>query len=247
MDTGNFSLTFLGTGSGGHLAMGSAAACIEREGLPWLLIDCGPGTLSAYDKQYQTLPSALFMTHCHMDHIADLEILTVRAKLQNLPPIPIYVPLSLITTLHQRLATYPGSMAEGDHNFWSSFQLIPVTDTFYHDSHRFACYATRHHAPNSSFALHLPGILFYTGDTRPIPEVLSHCCGAEEVIFHDCGVFSNPSHTGLDDLEREYPASLRQRFTLYHYADEKSAQTIEKAGYRVARPGRVFPLRGCHE
>lgn len=244
MEDYNFSLFFLGTGSGGHLAMGSASACFEINQAPALLIDCGPGTLSAYQQRYDSLPEALFISHCHMDHIADLEILTVRAKLQGRPPIPIYVPVTILPTLHQRLATYPGSMAEGNHNFWSSFQLIPVTDEFYHQGHRFHCYATRHHAPNSSFALHLPGIFFYTGDTRPIPEILSHCCGAEEVILHDCGTHSNPSHTGLNDLDREYAAELTRRFVLYHYADETAAVTLEQAGYQVARPGSSIPLKG---
>lgn len=238
----DFSLTFLGTGSGGHLEMGSAAACIEINNTPSLLIDCGPGTLSAFHAQYQALPSALFISHCHMDHIADLEILTVRATLANASPIPLYVPLSIISTLHQRLATYPGTMAEGGHNFWSAFQLIPVTDQFLHAGCQYRCYPTRHHAPGSSYSLHLPGHFFYSGDTRPIPEIVNHYCTANEKIFHDCGVIANPSHTGLDDLKREYSASVLERFCLYHYASATAAEELEQHGWQVARPGQTFSV-----
>ena len=235
-------LFFHGTGSGGHLALGSAAATIERNGQPLLLIDCGPGTLASFVQRYQQLPAAIFMTHAHMDHIADLEILTVRARLANLPPIPMFVPLNIITTLHQRLATYPGSMAEGNHNFWQSFQLLPVSDHFIWQQLHWQVYPTRHHAPGSSYALHLPGVLFYSGDTRPIPELIAHHVQGNEPIFHDCGLQANPSHTGLDDLAREYPEAVRQRLVLYHYADQSAGDALAQAGYRVARPGDYFTL-----
>lgn len=242
-ESNNYAFFFFGTGSGSDLSNGASAACLEKDGQPFLLIDCGPGTLNAYAQRYQgALPRAIFITHAHMDHIADLEILTVRARLANLPPIPIYVPISLIKVLHDRLATYPGSMAEGDHDFWQSFQLRPVSDQFIMESETFQVHATRHHAPYSSFALQIPGCFFYTGDTRPIPEILQHRCQVNEVIFHDCGLIPNPSHTGLEDLEREYREDIRSRFILYHYANESVAVQVEQAGYKVARPGDLFAL-----
>ncbi len=240
----NYSLYFTGTGSGGNLAPGSSAACFEVNRQPVLLIDCGPGTLNAFAHRYEnTLPPAIFITHGHLDHIADLEILTVRAKLAGAAPIPLYVPVSLIPVLHHRLATYPGTMAEGDHDFWQSFQLRPVSDRFLCAGLQFSIHATRHHAPGSSFALQLPGIFFYTGDTRPVPELLHHHSEPTEVIFHDCGLIANPSHTGVDDLEREYRSDLRQRMVLYHYADATAANTIRQQGYRVADPGEAFVLK----
>lgn len=241
-DRPEYSLSFLGTGSGGNLSVGAAAATLEKNGLPLLLIDCGPGTLNAYAERYQGLPDAVFITHTHMDHIADLEILTVRARLAEAAPIPLFVPVGLIGVLHQRLATYPGSMAEGDHDFWQSFQLRPVSDHFTLGQDTFRLYPTRHHAPGSSYALHLPGCFFYSGDTRPVPELIHHVCQASDVIFHDCGVVPNPSHTGLNDLAREYRADICQRLILYHYADEQAALKLSEAGYQVARPGDRFGL-----
>jgi len=242
-NSGSYTLFFTGTGSGGNLSVGSSAACIEKDSKPLLLIDCGPGTLNAYAERYQgQLPSAIFITHAHLDHIADLEILTVRARLNGAPPIPLFVPVALIPLLHQRLASYPGQMAEGDHDFWQSFQLRPVSDQFRFDGEDFYIYPTRHHAPGSSYALHLPGRLIYTGDTRPVPELLHHLPDAGEPIFHDCGLFANPSHTGLDDLAREYRDDIRARLVLYHYADANAAAELKNAGYQVATPGSVWSL-----
>ena len=53
---------------------------------------------------------------------------------------------------------------------------------------------------------------------------------------------ANPSHTGLDDLEREYGAAIRARLVLYHYADEPAAAQLREGGYTVATPGAVYPL-----
>lgn len=241
--TAQYSLNFHGCGSGGQLSVGSSAATLEKDGQPVLLIDCGPGTLHSYQQQYKQLPSAIFITHCHLDHIADLEILSVRARLSHAPAIPLFAPLNIITTLHQRLASYPefGSMAEGQHNFWQSFQLIPVSDEFYWQELHFKLYPTRHHAPGSSYALHLPGVFFYSGDTRPIPEILHHKLSGQEVIFHDCGVEANPSHTGLSDLS-VYQASVQKQLVLYHYADQAAAETLQAAGFRIAQPNDNIQL-----
>lgn len=242
LNSGQYGLRFLGTGSGGELSMGCSAAVLEHQNTPLLLIDCGPGTLNAWSRHYSGLPPAIFITHGHLDHIADLEILTVRARLAGIAPVPLYVPVNLIGLLHQRLATYPGTMAEGGHDFWQSFQLLPVTEQFELAGLRFTLHPTRHHAPGFSFALQVAGLFFYSGDTRPVPEILHHALSGGETLFHDCGLVPNPSHTGLSDLEREYEDSIRRRLVLYHYANEQAAVQMESAGYRVARPGDHFPL-----
>lgn len=238
-----YALYFTGSGSGGNLSVGASAAVIERNEQPLLLIDCGPGTLNAFTERYQgALPSAIFITHGHLDHIADLEILTIRARLKNTAPIPLYVPVALIPLLHQRLATYPGQMAEGDHDFWQSFQLHPVTDRFICAGEEFHIHPTRHHAPGSSYALQFPGYLFYSGDTRPIPELLHHVSLRSEIIFHDCGLHANPSHTGLEDLAREYRDDIRARLVLYHYDDADAGNALKQAGYDIAEPGKCFRI-----
>jgi ribonuclease BN (tRNA processing enzyme) len=82
----------------------------------------------------------------------------------------------------------------------------------------------------------------WTGDTRPIPEMLGAYAANDELVAHDCALVANPSHTGIDDVEREYAMELRQRLMLYHYASEADAREMERRGLRVARRGEVVAL-----
>ena len=100
----------------------------------------------------------------------------------------------------------------------------------------------RHHLPDTAFALRLPGSLVWTGDTRPVPEMLAKFAGAGEIVAHDCALQGNPSHSGLDDLEREYPAGLLSRCVLYHYASPADGAAMRDRGHRVARAGDVLAL-----
>ena len=88
--------------------------------------------------------------------------------------------------------------------------------------------------------MQLQGYIFYSGDTRPIPELLHHISLRSEVIFHDCGLHSNPSHTGLEDLTREYRDDVRSRCVLYHYDDANAGEALKAAGYDIAKPGKCF-------
>ena len=101
---------------------------------------------------------------------------------------------------------------------------------------------SRHHWPRTAFGLRLRGSLVWSGDTRPIPEVLAAVADADELIAHDCGLLGNPSHSGIDDLEREYAPALLARCVLYHYASEADGEALRARGRRVARPGESFAL-----
>ena len=72
-----WSLRLLGVGNASAVELGSAMATIERDGAPWLTIDCGGEGLTAYEATYGDTPSALYMTHAHLDHVAGFERLFV--------------------------------------------------------------------------------------------------------------------------------------------------------------------------
>jgi hypothetical protein len=59
-------------------------------------------------------------------------------------------------------------------------------------------------------------------------------------------LLGNPSHTGVEDIEREYPADLRTRLLLYHYCGEADAQALRERGFRVAEPDGRYPLLAPH-
>lgn len=241
----SLSARFLGVGNAGNRALGSAALVLEREGEPRLLIDCGPDTLDEYLAAYDRLPDALFITHTHLDHVGGLENLFYRACFANggrRTDIRLFVPAAIVAHLHQRIADYPNNIAEGGVNFWDVLRLVPVLSHFWLDGLRFRPYAVRHHAPDSAFGLHLPGAFFFSGDTRPLPELLGTVAAQGETLFHDCGLRGNPSHSGLDDLLRDYPADVRRRIVAYHYASDADAQVITAAGLRTARRGESLSL-----
>lgn len=239
-----WALRFHGVGNAAAVELGSAMATIERDGAPWLTIDCGGEGLTACLAHYGEPPRALFLTHTHFDHIAGFERLFVATYFdaQRRGRVRLYVPAALVPHLHQRVGDYPNVLAEGGANFWDAFQLIPVGRAFWHDGVRLETFPVRHHWPDTAFGLRLQGSLVWTGDTRPIPEMLAVVANDRELVAHDCALHGNPSHSGIDDLEREYPSGLLARCVLYHYASSGDGAALRARGYRVAQPGEAIAL-----
>ena len=240
----SWALRFHGVGNASATQLGSPMATIERDGAPWLTIDCGGEGLTDYLARYGEPPGALFVTHTHFDHVGGFERLFVS---QYFDParrgrMPLYVPASVVPLLHQRVGAYPNVVAEGGANFWDAFRVIPVGEAFWHDGVRLEVFPVRHHWPETAYGLRLRGSVVWTGDTRPIPEMLRRHADADELIAHDCALHGNPSHSGIDDLEREYDPAVLSRCVLYHYASAADGEALAARGHRVARQGEVFAL-----
>ncbi|HEY1136694.1 MAG TPA: MBL fold metallo-hydrolase [Xanthomonadaceae bacterium] len=240
----SWALRFHGVGNASSVELGSAMATIERDGRPWLTIDCGAEGLTAYLAHYGEAPRALFITHTHLDHVAGFERLFVDSYFDpsRCGRVRVYVPASVVPLLHQRVGDYPNALAEGGANFWDAFQVIPVGDAFWHDGLRLETFEARHHWPRTAYGLRLRGSVVWTGDTRPIPETLAAMAGEGEQVAHDCAMRGNPSHTGIADIERDYPRELLDRCILYHYVGAAEGEALRARGRRVASPGECVAL-----
>jgi ribonuclease BN (tRNA processing enzyme) len=240
----SLAIRFLGVGSAQATELGSSSCVLEKNGRPLLMIDCGPSTLSRFRAIYGNQePPAVFLTHTHFDHIGGLENWFYRLMTGgDFSPSRLFVPIGIMPSLQRRIADYPNLLAEGGANFWDAFQLVPVSERFWWDHMLFDVFPVRHHEHGTAFGISLQGRFLFTGDTRPIPEVINHYASRGEIIFHDCGVESSPSHTGIDDLHREYKPEQWQRMILYHYGSEADRYRIEKAGFTAAIPSQPYPI-----
>lgn len=236
------SVVFLGTGAALNQGLGNSACVVQKNESPWLLIDCGHDTLTRYREYAGELPRHTFITHLHFDHIAGLEQLYYQTCIHKPDFTPtVFVPSQLVNRLTQILSNT--GMAETGINVWDAIRIVPVFEQFWFDGCEFKLHAVRHHKPNTAFALQLPGSFFYTGDTRPIPEILHHEAVFQETIFHDATLVGNPSHSGIDELLACYNPETLARLVIYHYPTPEAGQTIAAKGVKIAQPGEVFHLR----
>ena len=91
---------------------------------------------------------------------------------------------------------------------------MPVEQGFWWRDRWFDVLPVSHHRPDFGFGLRLAEYFVYTGDTRPIPELLARYADAGEAVFHDCRPEGNPSHSGWDELQADYPSELLERLQI---------------------------------
>lgn len=238
----SLAMRFLGVGGASQQGIGHASAVVEV-GESTLLIDCGPGTIQRFIDQYDALPDALFVTHCHLDHVGDFEnfFICCLFSFGGKKRPKVFVPSNIVHLLQMRIASYPSPLAEGGTNFWDAFQFIPVLDSFLFAGVSFDVAAVRHHAPNTAFGIGVRDSFFYTGDTRPIPEVITSL-GNKAHIFHDCSTIGNPSHSGIDDVLREYSREQLAQMHFYHYTTKDDVKEFVARDMKVVLPQDRFEL-----
>lgn len=241
---GQVAMRFLGVGGSSGMELGSASAVMEVDGQPQLLIDCGLDIPQRYASRYAGPPPAVFITHVHMDHCSGLEPLFYSTwfQRQENEPVRLFVPVEILPSLQSRLIVERSPLAEGGVNFWDAFQLIPVSRGFYWRGQWFDVLPVNHHRPGFAYGLRLENLFLYTGDTRPIPELIRHYASGTETVFHDGRLDGNPSHAGWSELQRDYPDDVLQRTYLYHYGTPREGILLRNQGARLAEANVSYEL-----
>jgi ribonuclease BN (tRNA processing enzyme) len=137
---------------------------VEYEGFR-LLLDLGNGALGALQRYAGLLaPSAVFVSHLHADHCADLVNYHYarRSHPQQPPPLPVYGPAGTAQRLGD-IAGHEASTFDGTYEFTTvspgDLRIGPFDATLVRTPHPVECHAIRLEAGGAA--------LVYTGDTGP--------------------------------------------------------------------------------
>ena len=192
-----------------------------------LLLDCGYTAKRALARAGVAIADveAVFLTHCHADHVYGLERFAYETKIAGLPRPRLYGdPRTLDRAWHRCLRGTCSPMAEGAMTLESFFEPVPCSGAFEFDGVVCEPFEVEHTPGVVAHGLALDaGRCLYTGDTLPIPRVIARLRPA--VVLHDCLVYTQtPVHALLSSLLGAYPASTLERLWIMGYEDDAPAR-----------------------
>ena len=175
-------LTVVGC-SGSFPGPESAASCylVQQDDFT-LVLELGSGAIRPLQR-YTNLDSvdAVFVSHLHADHCADLCVYYVARRYHPgglLPPLDVYAPTGAAAHVAR---SYGGISRESLAEIFTfhevgigTFQLGPLTVTAQRTAHPVECYAVRLEAGGTS--------LVFTADTGPSVDVESLASGADLLL-----------------------------------------------------------------
>ncbi|MGD2006431.1 MAG: MBL fold metallo-hydrolase, partial [Pseudomonadales bacterium] len=183
------SLQLLGVGSADSVRHFNTNALIQQ-GQDRMLIDAGHTigrALDACDLKVTDI-DAVWITHCHADHIYGLERIGSQALFSGRAKPILYIDSRLINELWEHsLSGSMGRIGEGECTLDSYFDVRPVSQQFRHGAVEFELFETRHTPGKLCFGALINGWLMYSGDTLPLPEIVSQL--NPELILHDFTMF----------------------------------------------------------
>jgi ribonuclease BN (tRNA processing enzyme) len=231
-------LTFLGVGSAFTLKNWQSNMLVESQGKR-LLIDCGGDCRYALAARGLTARDidAVYISHCHADHVGGLEWLGFYRYFSPGPKPDLYINERLADTLWENslkggMASHQGVLLTLD-RFFENVHRIPKNGSFTFGDSKYQPIQTIHYMDGyeivPSYELLIdpdgPGEeCFLTTDSQFCPNLLMDFYKRSRLIFHDCetydltGKIKSGVHAHYMEL-KTLPAEIRAKMWLYHYAD----------------------------
>ena len=251
------------------ITLGTAAAGVPRagdagsghlliDGDTHILLDCGAGVLGRLvdHARFEDL-DAIFLTHMHHDHVADLYALALWARFRK-HSIPTYAPAGTRTHLFRWFSAFsdhpeemiePLKLVEVDH--FSDYRVADLTISVRPVQHNIVAHAYR--------VTDAAGrTLVYTGDTRAGAPVIEAAQDADlllaEATFQDIGSeqareATRDHHMTAREAGEVAAAAGAKRLVLTHLrydldaaASVKEAELAYRGPVEVATPGATFEI-----
>jgi len=227
-------LTFLGTGSAMPTGTRAQSGYLLEDGADSLLVDCGSGVLDALartDTGYEGI-DAVLLSHHHLDHVSDLDVLLKARWLAGETDLTIAGPPGTEQLVTDLLAVHEYMQGRMDLTFAEvdpeGFELAGFEGAATETRHSMQCYAYRLTPTGGG-----PTVA-YSGDSEAFTDLVEFADGAA-LFVHDCSfpdavdVSNHPTPSELGRALAEAAAEVGRVYLshLYPHTDGHHEEMLD--------------------
>ncbi|WP_262178011.1 MBL fold metallo-hydrolase [Haloarcula laminariae] len=230
-------LTFLGTGSAMPTGRRAQSGALLETDEGALLVDCGSGVLDALartDTGYEGV-DAVLLTHHHLDHVSDIDVLLKARWLAGETELTIAGPPGTADLVTDLLSVHEYMQDRMDLRLVDieepTFSLAGLDGERTETRHSMQCFAYRLTPSGGG-----PTVAF-SGDSEAFPELVAFADGAA-VFVHDCSfpddvdVSNHPTPSSLGTALAEADADLGRVYLthLYPHTEGRHEEMLASLG-----------------